>query len=171
MRTAFSFKRTNHAPNVPPPIGADGKDGGRSCPDLHKRERRSSFSPGGGDNGCTTLTNSVRRDLRATERGREDSEDRSDRNTVEGTCPCLPRGGGPDHAPAWKLTVGEWRRGGGSRRERNKVPANVFARGTARRPWPSRRFMPDRPAMWGSGGSGGRGAEPLLTGRCGVPPL
>ncbi len=79
------------------------------------------FRPGGGEHPqpartrSTTLTGSVRRGLAVTERGREDSEDRSDWSKAEGTCPWRKRGGGNPTSPTTcKLMVGGMAEGGRS---------------------------------------------------------
>ena len=95
-------------PELPGPAQAT-----RSAAPVPSRWRRS-----------TTLTDSVRRDAAASERGREDSEDRSDRNAVEGTCPWLERGGGPPTRQRAGPGAGKARDRGA---ERNKVPGGSAA--------------------------------------------
>lgn len=75
-----------------------------------------------------------------SERGREDGEDRNDRNAEEGTCPCRKRGGGIPTRSA--RANREWGKGGGAADpgcQRNKVRrAMRIALRTARRTKPAK---------------------------------
>lgn len=82
----FCSKRINHAPNAPPPNRSGGQGRRPELPGPAQVGERQADSvqveastPQPARTRSTTLTDSVRRGAAAIERGREDSEDRSDR--------------------------------------------------------------------------------------------